>query len=184
MSLYLTFNPKLYVHDAFLETIGYGTRRKHANWELTGPGGIITDEAVIAVVQAQIDAYDPLPDERKRLGDLVDVAAGEARARYITIAPGQDIVYELKRVQATAYKAAGYPADMTNYPLIEAEQLARGGTAQDAADFILSKSAAWQQLAASIELLRQGAKVNMAADTTSVDIESEAIAAIAGLAAI
>ena len=44
-----------------------------------------------------------------------------ARARYITIAPGQDATYAAKYADAAAYAAAGYPADTSNYPWIEAE---------------------------------------------------------------
>lgn len=180
----ITFNPKVYAHDGFLASIGYFTRRKSGVWQLIGASGIVTDPNEIAAVQAQIDAYDPLPDERDRMGAAVDVAAGEARARYITIAPGQDIVYELKRVQAEAHKAADYPADLTDYPMIEAEQSARGGTAQAATDYILGKSIAWQQLAASIELIKQKSKIDMAAATTATAIDLLAAAAISSLNAI
>jgi hypothetical protein len=180
----ITFNPKTWSHEKFLESIGYATRRKGGAWELISSAGIVTDQTEIDNVQAQIDAYDPLPDERQRWADTVDVAAGEARARYITVAPGQDVVYELKRVQAEAHKAASYPADLTDYPLINAEQTARGGTAQEATDYILTKSAAWQQLAAAIEQLRQKAKVDMATADSAADIEAIATTAITSLGEI
>ena len=178
----ITFVQKTLSHDEFLASIGYSVRRKSGDWELYGPAGLVTDEAEIATVQAQIDAYDPLPAERQRLASLVDVAAGEARQRYITTVPGQEITYELKRLQAEAHAAAGYPADLSPYPMIAAEQAARGGTAQAASDYILATSGAWVQLAANIEQIRRGAKV--ALDKASTGLEDIAGTAITGLEAV
>lgn len=51
----------------------------------------------------------------------IDIAAGDARSRYITTVPGQDSTYAAKYDEALAYIAAGYPDDLTNFPYISAE---------------------------------------------------------------
>lgn len=112
-----------------------------------------------------ISAFNPLPQCIVDAHNKIDKAAGEARARYITVAPGQEAVYALKKEHAESYKAAGYPADTTAYPLIQAEADASGTSAQAACDFILSKAAQWVQLAATIEQLRQSAKQQVGAIT-------------------
>ncbi|RME58088.1 hypothetical protein D6779_07220, partial [Candidatus Parcubacteria bacterium] len=81
-----------------------------------------------AVVQQIIDSFDPLPHARAEAEKMIDEAAGQARARYITVAPGQEATYVEKARQAEAFKAAGYPTpvDVNLYPLIDAEVQATG----------------------------------------------------------
>jgi len=116
-------------------------------------------------VQAIIDAFDPLPHAQREASERVDEAAGKARARYITWQPGQEAVYQLKREQAQAYKAAGYPADASPWPLIDAEAQARGISEQQVADEILAIADAWMQKAAQIEAIRMKAKADIKAAT-------------------
>ncbi|RMD66651.1 hypothetical protein D6833_01225, partial [Candidatus Parcubacteria bacterium] len=49
-----------------------------------------------SAVQSIVNTFDPLPPAQQAAEQRVDAAAGEARARYITVAPGQDAVYNLK----------------------------------------------------------------------------------------
>lgn len=123
------------------------------------------DHVLAQTVLDTITAFDPLPQCIADAHKKIDSAAGDARARYITVAPGQDAVYSLKKEQAEVYKAAGYPADTTDYQLIQAEADASGTTTTIACDFILSKAAQWVQLAANIEQIRQSAKRQISAIT-------------------
>ncbi|RMD60203.1 hypothetical protein D6833_10200, partial [Candidatus Parcubacteria bacterium] len=66
-------------------------------WDITAQRWRSSDDAA---VQQIIDTFDPLPVARQTAEQRVDAAAGEARARYITVAPGQDAVYNLKLQQA------------------------------------------------------------------------------------
>jgi hypothetical protein len=84
----------------------------------------------------------------------VDIAAGEARARYITVTPGQTAVYIEKEKQSKAFKDAGYPVDETGYGFVTAEKNAQSVTATVAADTVLAMSTGWKVIAANIEQTR------------------------------
>ncbi len=124
----------------------------------------------------------PLEEARALALLEVDQAAGAARARYITTAPGQEAVYMLKLEQARAYQAAGYAGAVPE--LIQAEADALGVTAQEAADLILATAAAWTAKAAQIERIRRGRKAEIEAAADVAAIEAARQAAITELAAV
>ena len=124
----------------------------------------------------------PLAEVRAEALRAVDQAAGAARARYITTAPGQEAVYLLKLEQARAYQAAGYAGAVPE--LIQAEADALGVTAQEAADLILATAAAWTAKAAQIERIRRGRKAEIEAAADAAAIEAARQAALAELAAV
>ncbi len=108
----------------------------------------------------------------------IDNAAGMARARYITVAAGQEATYMLKEAQARSYKAAGYPAaSVADYPMVDAEAMAMHGAAptaaqiKTAADGIIAQADAWITKAALIERARIAGKraVSAAADVAGAD---------------
>lgn len=113
----------------------------------------------------------PLDQIKSAAASAIDFAAGAARARYITIAPGQEATYQIKAEQAAAYKSAGYPADASPWALIDLEAQATGSTPRDTADLVLATRDAWVQIAAQIEAARIGGKqaVAQAADGAAVD---------------
>jgi len=113
----------------------------------------------------------------------IDQAAGRARARYITTAPGQEAVYLLKERQAREFAAAGYPKASVP-PLIQADVDAGAGTAQAAADAIIAQADAWIALAARIEQARRAGKAAVDAATDSAAIDAAVDAAITQLNAI
>lgn len=114
----------------------------------------------------------------------IDVAAGQARARYITSVPGQEMTYSEKAEQAADYAAAGYPADTTNYPFVAADATAYGITSQQAADQILAQRAAWVSIGAQIEQTRLSGKNSVNNATTSEDVQSIVDSTVAILAAL
>jgi len=118
----------------------------------------VPDDVIEQDVLDIIAAFDPLPGCIADAHARIDNAAGEARARYITVAPGQDAVYALKKEQAESYKAEGYPVDTTKYLLIQAEANAMASSTTVACDYILATANQWMQLAAAIEQIRQSAK--------------------------
>jgi len=89
----------------------------------------------------------------------IDMAAGEARARYISTGSGQDAVYLLKAHQAREFKAAGYEGTVPM--LIQAEMFVSGMNAQQATDYILATEAQWVYLASEIEKIRRAAKIHV-----------------------
>jgi len=119
---------------------------------------------------------------RVRALDRIDDAAGEARARFITTAPGQESVYQLKREHALAYAAAGYTGDVP--AMVAAEAAAQGITEEAAADFILATAEQWIAVAAQVEQLRQAGKTAVRAAGTAAEIETIVSDTLDGLNAI
>jgi hypothetical protein len=97
--------------------------------------------------------------------DLIDIAAGAARARYLTVTPGQDATYSAKYADAKAFVLAGYPdAQIANYPWVKAEAAGTGKTNTQAADSIKGTGDAWNiQIGPAIESLRIGGKQDLTA---------------------
>jgi hypothetical protein len=131
-----------------------------------------------AVVRAPIAPATPA-----QLHATIDAAAGAARARYITVAAGQEATYLLKDQQARAYKAAGYPfATLASYAYVQAEAMAINGATptaaqtQAAADAIINQADAWLAKGAQIEQQRITGKraVTAAADAASAQAACDA----------
>lgn len=117
----------------------------------------------------------------------INTAAGEARARYITVAIGQEATYLLKEHQAREFKAAGYPPG--NVPsMVQAEMDAFGTDAQTAADVVIATADNWIALAATIERIRRQSTAQIDTAITNDDgqavIEALRDAALTALAAI
>ena len=93
----------------------------------------------------------------------IDIAAGEARARYISTGPGQEMTYHLKSTQAKEYRDAGYTGDVPVF--IQAEMAVTGMTAQQVADYIIATENQWLTLAVAVEQIRRAAKVQIEAET-------------------
>lgn len=114
----------------------------------------------------------------------IDNFAGELRSKYISTIPGQAEVYQEKYDQAVDHAANAYPADLTDYPLIQAEVDATSLTAQQATDAILAARTNWLTSMAAIETERRKGKVNIDAATDLASIESAFNVALAALQAL
>lgn len=121
----------------------------------------------------------------------IDAEAGAARARYITVAPGQEATYLTKEAGARNYKAAGYPAaDIAIYPMVQAEARAVYGSTPTAADIqaacdgIIAQADAWIIKAAEIEQARIGGKRAVTAAATNAEVDAALAAAIVELQAL
>lgn len=128
-------------------------------------------DAAYASYVAQHDNFQ-LARDRELALQAIDEAAGRARARYITTAPGQELTYQEKAEEAIDYTTAGYPANLTNYPFIQAETDATGKTAMQAAVDILAKRSEWVMIGSSIERQRISGKLSVTNATTTVEIEA------------
>lgn len=122
------------------------------HWEIV-PGEVPSD----SVAQLKVDA-----------ANAIDNAAGEARAKYITIAPGQEGTYLLKAQRARELSAKNYQGPVPS--LIQAEMDATGATVQQACADILAQEAAWEYKAGQIETARRVGKERVKAATTSAEI--------------
>lgn len=145
----------------------------------------------VAIVLA---AHDPMASAvaglRATAIDAVDSAAGAARGRYITLAPGQEMTYLIKAQQAAAYRAAGYPAaSIVDYPFIQAKAKSSKASPtaagyQAAADAIYNKQAAWMASGAAIEQAREAGKAAVNAAITAAAITAARDSAVAALKAL
>ena len=134
---------------------------------------------VPAPVTAADEAY------KREARRQIDEAAGRARARYITVAPGQDATYQAKYLQALSYVAAGYPAAATPYPWIASEAAATGLTVTQTADRIKALGDAWAGvIGPAIEGARIAGKDALEPLTTRAEVQSAVAAARATLGAI
>lgn len=109
----------------------------------------------------------------------IDVAAGAARARYITVAPGQEGTYLEKRRQADEFASYGFVGAAPSY--VAAEATATGLTTQQAAELILAQAAAWDVKGAQIEQARRGWKLAIAGSTNREADLRDALSEIAAL---
>ena len=102
---------------------------------------------------------------------LVDQQAGEVRSRYITVAPGQEMVYLEKRQEAERYIAnpSIAPDDILH---LTREAALNGITVMDQAEIVLTMARQWKQVSGPIEDMRLSAKKAIDAATTPAEIEA------------
>jgi len=144
-----------------------------------------TSQQIESAIQAIIDNYNPLPEAQAEATEMVNMAAGEARTRYVTAVPSQDATYQMKLEDAKAFKLANYPeANLSSYPFIDGEAKALASTGQAAADFIIDTYNGWLSLAAYIETTRRLAGEDIKRETVWSNCSVIANAAINKLDAI
>lgn len=116
----------------------------------------------------------------------IDDAAGAARARYITISPGQEATYIAKEVECRAYAAAGYPSNTASmeYLWVKAEASALGVTNTVAADTIITQANQWVYVGSTIEKVRRTGKLSVGAKLSKAEVEAQATATITALSSI
>lgn len=85
----------------------------------------------------------------------VNLRIGNQRAAYITVAPGQEMIYQRKEAEAREYLSfLAEPATLTEFPLIAAEVGITAPTAAQVAQVWLNMAAAWVAVAAALETAR------------------------------
>ena len=98
----------------------------------------------------------------------IDEAASQVRSKIIMPVFGQESLYVEKSEEAIDYTTSGYPDDLSNYPLINAEVIATDKAAKDIVESILKKKAEWISFNAEIEKIRLRGK----AEIRSEDVNS------------
>ena len=112
----------------------------------------------------------------------IDQKTGQIRAKYITIAPGQEATYMLKSAQAKALVASNYTLPIQG--LMEAEMMATGDTIQVACARVITEEKQWEYITGLIEKLRRPAKLgilNASSHEEATVIYEQAIANLASL---
>lgn len=103
----------------------------------------------------------------------IDASAGEFRKNFITAVPGQEMVYQQKRVEAEMLMADA-DTNPATIPHIVAEAALNGIEPFDQAVIVLTMAEQWTALSALIEGKRLGAKAAVAAATTPAQIDQAA----------
>lgn len=116
----------------------------------------------------------------------IDAAAEEIRGHYITLGPGQAMVYAQKEKEAEMVTAnpAISPAEV---PHIVQEAQAYGITLLDQAAIVLTMAKNWRDLSSGIETIRLTSKDQVRAATTPAGIDqavAEARALLAGFVSL
>lgn len=127
-------------------------------------------------MRLDIHPFNNIDEARLWACTSIDASAGAARARYLTLAAGQDATYQAKYADALAFRRAGYPpATIDQYPWISQEAAATGASAQATADRILAAGAPWNVvLGPRIEAFRIGGKSTIEGLTTIGEVVSHA----------
>lgn len=93
----------------------------------------------------RLDIHDfaTVEDAREWGKTQIDSTAGKARARYITVAEGQETTYLAKYTDAKAYLEAGSPESLDLFPWIKNEALRTDVSADQAARRIKQMGDYW-----------------------------------------
>ncbi|TKT78438.1 hypothetical protein [Aquamicrobium sp. LC103] len=97
----------------------------------------------------------------------IDRHAENLRAAYVTVTPGQALVYEQKRREAEAVMSGG-----TDAPHIAAEAEMNGISIEEQARAVIAASDKWRAASVAIETRRLSAKAAVRAATNPADIEA------------
>lgn len=134
--------------------------------------------AIDAAVQAIIDNFDPLPEAKNESIEKVNVAAGEARAKYATDIPFQTEAYNAKLTDAKAFRDGGYDElTLTNYPYTSSRATRQSITGKAAADYIIAVAAQWDMLMFGIEDTRDATieAINAEKDWLQCNVIADAV---------
>jgi hypothetical protein len=122
-------------------------------------------------VQNNVLVRTSLDSARRNATAQVNMIIGSFRERFITTAPGQDMIYSAKEAEARSF-IANQPETLEDYPFIAAEVGILAPTAWQVAQIWLYMAASWRAIAASLEGLRVGATGAIAAAQTLQEIDA------------
>lgn len=164
-------------HGALLSPISFMTVR----------GKIVVDgELVDDPNPPTIDIEELRASAREQIHQIV----GELRRQFITVIPGQEMIYTVKEAEAKAIQeliASGVTPDPIEFPFLQAEVELRTELEDlvDASAFILAQASILRSVGAPLEKIRLGAimQINLAQTpeevSTAIEMALEQIALIA-----
>jgi hypothetical protein len=101
----------------------------------------------------------------------INATVGSFRERFITTAPGQEMIYSAKEAEARSF-ILNQPEALEEYPFIAAEVGILAPTAWQVAQIWLYMGASWRSIAANLEGLRVAATSAVAAAQSVEDIQT------------
>lgn len=112
------------------------------------------------MVRLVIDGAGKLAALRREAIARINARTGEVRGRFITISPGQEMIYLGKEAEALRYLAevqvSGAP-DLSGFPFMAAEIGITAPTPLALAQLWVAMAAQWRQIGSVIEQARLGA---------------------------
>ena len=114
-------------------------------------------------------AMADLVTEKEMAITSINELVGKARQKYITTAPGQEMIYIAKEAEAKAWLKDLLP-DPAAYPLLSAEVGVTAPTTWELAQIWVNVAVYWRGIAAQIEGARMRAivAIEQAADTAQI----------------
>jgi len=130
--------------------------------------------AVLANPAAYVAPARVLADVKTQAKAEINRLAGEARTRFITVIPGQEMLYLEKKAEALRWLNAQNP-NLQDYPLLAAEVNITAVDAPALANLWMQMAAQWSVVAATIEAMRMAYinNVNGAANVATIDAMME-----------
>lgn len=137
-------------------------------------GAEIYTSAVAGNPAAYVAPTRVLAEEKTTAKNEINRLAGEARAQFITVIPGQEMLYLEKKAEALRWLEAQSP-NLQDYPLLAAEVNITAIDAPALANLWMQMAAQWSVVAATIEAMRMAYinNVNGAADVATIDAMME-----------
>mgnify|MGYP000882675861 CR=1 FL=1 len=112
-----------------------------------------------------------IPALKLRAIEQVNETIGKARMQYITVIPGQDMLYKAKQEEATECLEEGVGALAVNYPLLAAEIGITAPTLLDVAQVVVNMAFFWKATASNLEMLRLGTIQDLEGAVNRADID-------------
>jgi hypothetical protein len=114
--------------------------------------------------------------------DRINQHAGEVRSRFVTVIPGQEMIYLIKEAEARSFLADPAPV-LADYPFVSAEIGITGANAGQVAQVYVNLAAVLRATAAQLETARLGTIAAVEAATDPAGIEAAVAAYEAALEA-
>lgn len=116
---------------------------------------------------ARVDAFlaAELSDHKIQSVQRINATIGAVRQRFITTAPGQEMIYLSKETEARACIAEADP-DPADYPLLAAEIGITAPDLQSVAQTVMNLAAIWRLIGAQLEQIRLLTSAQISAATS------------------
>ena len=150
--------------------------------QLPVPVGLLEDGVVYGMVDGIFGPVEvlatsvvlpslSLPEAKAQAVAQLNSAVAMVRGKYITVLPGQDMIYMAKEAEAVSYLAA-LPETLIDYPFLTKEVGITAPTAYELAQLWINMAALWRPVAAEIEGIRQSTIQLIVAAADTEDAQS------------
>lgn len=154
-------------------------RFRNGAWEIRP----VQEQAPPSPEEIAAEALGRLGQFRREAIDYVNQRAGALRSRFVTIIPGQEMIYLIKEAEARAYLADPSPV-LATYPFVSAEIGITGTTGEEVAQVYVNLAAILRATAAQLETARLGTIAAIEAATVPQAVEAALAAYNAALEAV